>query len=57
VQLYVPKSTVENVLWNWPRPLACEIQLATEIWVTDPMKRVKYRKVMLTETDEDENLK
>jgi hypothetical protein len=58
MQLYVPMTTVKkNVLQNWLRPLAHEIQLRTEIWTTDLMKGVKLGNFMLTETDEDENCK
>jgi hypothetical protein len=52
-----PKPQSENVLWNALRPLAHEIQLTTEVWVSDLMKGVKFGNLMLTETDEDENCK
>jgi hypothetical protein len=52
-----PKPQSKNVLQNWLRPLAHEIQLTTEIWVTDLVKGVKYGNFMLTETDENENCK
>jgi hypothetical protein len=50
LQLHVPKNSQKCVV-----ELAHEIQLTTEMWVIDPMKRVKYRNFMLTETDEDES--
>jgi hypothetical protein len=51
------KPQSKNVLQNWLRPLAHEIQLRIEIWVTDLMKEVKLENFILTETDEVENCK